>query len=226
MLSPVAIKSIDISVILAAAATIPLVTLQAQGHSHAWLLAADWIVWCIFLCDMLAHYARRSSPASKLLSLVIVIASFPAAHHILALTRVAQLMRLLRLIRVVAVLAKVAPILRATVGRKAVLFVTTLSGFLVLASGGLLWVVEPHTVADYWTGVWWAVVTTTTVGYGDIAPQTVVGRLIAVVLMVAGIGLFATLGASVAAYFIGSDTEDRLARIEERLSRIEDKLPR
>ena len=41
-----------------------------------------------------------------------------------------------------------------------------------------------------------------------------------------GISLFATLGASVAAYFIESDTEDRLARIEDRLARIEELLKR
>lgn len=226
MLSPLAIKSLDISVILAAAATIPLVTLELQGVHHPWLLAADWIVWSIFLCDLLAQYARPSSPASKFLGVVIVITSFPAAHELLALTRVVQLMRLLRIVRIVAVLSRVVPILHATVGRKGVLFVTTLSGFLVLVGGGLLWVVEPHTVADYWTGVWWAIVTTSTVGYGDIAPQTAVGRSIAVVLMLAGIGLFATLGASVAAYFIESDTKERLARIERSLSNIEDKLSR
>ena len=49
--------------------------------------------------------------------------------------------------------------------------------------------------------------------------QTITGRLIAVILMLVGIRLFATLGASVAAYFIESDTEDRMARIEELLKR-------
>ena len=47
-----------------------------------------------------------------------------------------------------------------------------------------------------------------------------------VALMLLGISLFATLGASVAAYFIESDMDDRLARIEERLARIEESLKR
>lgn len=226
MLSPATIKVLDITVILAAAATIPLVTLEMQGFSHPWLLAADWIVWCVFLCDLFAQFSRPSTRASKVLSVVIVVASFPAVHDLLALTRVAQLARLLRLVRVLAVLSRVMHTLHVTVGRKGVLFVTTLSCFLVLVGGGLLWVVEPHTVTDYWTGVWWAIVTTSTVGYGDIAPQTVFGRSIAVALMLAGIGLFATLGASVAAYFIESDSDERLSRIERRLSKIEDKLSR
>ena len=69
-------------------------------------------------------------------------------------------------------------------------------------------------------------VTATTVGYGDIAPATITGRLIGVILMLVGISLFATLRASVAAFFIESDTEDWLARIEDRLARIEELLNR
>ena len=83
---------------------------------------------------------------------------------------------------------------------------------------------EPESVGSVWNGVWWAVVTTTTVGYGDISPVTLLGRILGVVLMVVGIGLLATLEGSVAAFFIGSDSDDRLGRIEERLSGIEESL--
>ncbi|MBA4495672.1 potassium channel family protein [Paenactinomyces guangxiensis] len=50
--------------------------------------------------------------------------------------------------------------------------------------------------------VWWAVVTTTTVGYGDISPVTLGGRVIATILMFTGIGLIGSVTASVATHFI------------------------
>ncbi len=51
-------------------------------------------------------------------------------------------------------------------------------------------------------GIWWALVTLTTVGYGDIVPQTVGGRLVAVVLMVGGVVMVSLITATVASVFI------------------------
>ena len=53
--------------------------------------------------------------------------------------------------------------------------------------------------------LWWAFATITTVGYGDCYPVTWEGRLIATILMCAGVGLFGTFSAFLAAWFIGSE---------------------
>ena len=81
--------------------------------------------------------------------------------------------------------------------------------------------VAADSVESFWSGVWWAVVTATTVGYGDIAPTSPGGRAIAVVLMLVGVGLVATLAAAIAAYFVGKDDESESQAVEQRLERIE-----
>ena len=58
------------------------------------------------------------------------------------------------------------------------------------------------TITTFRDALWWAVVTTTTVGYGDYTPVTPAGRVIASVVMVVGVGLIGTVSASVAAWFV------------------------
>lgn len=51
-------------------------------------------------------------------------------------------------------------------------------------------------------GIWWAFVTATTVGYGDISPHTLYGRIIAMFLMIVGIGLLGTMTSTITSYFL------------------------
>jgi voltage-gated potassium channel len=72
---------------------------------------------------------------------------------------------------------------------------------------------------------WWAIVTTTTVGYGDVSPVTTEGRLIAVALMVLGIGFIGVLTATITSFFLDPvKATEHTSQVEERLARIEEKL--
>jgi voltage-gated potassium channel len=71
---------------------------------------------------------------------------------------------------------------------------------IVLISGGLIAVFEPD--LSFASGVWWSIVTLTTVGYGDISPSTPGGRILAVLIMFFGIGLLGMLSASLATLLI------------------------
>jgi voltage-gated potassium channel len=73
-------------------------------------------------------------------------------------------------------------------------------------------------------GLWWAIVTATTVGYGDISPTTFEGRAIAVVLMLLGIGVIGAFTATVASFFVSQEEAPESKEVEERLARLEAKL--
>ncbi|MHB8973552.1 MAG: ion transporter [Pirellulaceae bacterium] len=81
-----------------------------------------------------------------------------------------------------------------------------------------------RTAAD---SLWWAIVTVTTVGYGDRYPVTESGRVVAVVTMTAGVALFGTFTAFVASWFLAPtelEQEDELVHIRRRLTAIEEQL--
>jgi len=217
-------RFLDGSVILAAVATVPIIVLQISGRTSPAIVTIDWVIWAIFGIDLAAGVAGGSRPRlHRVLDAVIVVTSFPLLPDLLSTTRLIRLTRLFRVIQVVAVVGRAVPALRATVGRTGFLYLAGTVLLIVIAGAGILTIVEPET-ADFWSAVWWALVTTTTVGYGDIAPVSLPGRVIAVVLMFCGISLIAALSASIAAYFVGSDSDVRLRRIETRLKWIEQEL--
>jgi voltage-gated potassium channel len=98
-----------------------------------------------------------------------------------------------------------------------------------------MWLVDRDEFPNVWLGLWWAVQTVTTVGYGDVAPADPGGRVIAAVVMVSGIGFVTVVTAAIAAAFVESarrrpqtephdSLETRLDAIDERLERIENAL--
>ena len=103
--------------------------------------------------------------------------------------------------------------------------------FFVFLFGYLFYISEPE-VKNLGDGIWWALVTITTVGYGDITPLTTVGRVVASSLMFLGLGLIATITAIVSAKFIqnfvdhhtNDDVLEKLDEMQLELDEIKKKL--
>lgn len=218
---------LDVALVIAAVATIPLAIAQAGGRTDAWLEAADWAVWAVFAVQfsvmlLLAADRFRYVRGNWLGPLVIVL-SFPLLPDVLNVLRLAGFARVIPLLQLPATTTRGARALRNSLIRPGVVGIIVAALFLVVAGGGLLAALEPQTVrGGFWSGLWWAMETVTTVGYGDIVPVTPVGRLVAVALMLMGIGVVATLAAAIASYFLGQGQD--LGSLSERLSRLEHKL--
>ncbi len=219
-------QGLDVLIVLAALATIPVVILQEKGVDHAAVTAADWLIWTAFLVEFLfglvtasrrADYTRR-----QWLSVAVVVLSFPLLPDLLASVRVARVTRLLRLVRMLAVTGRGLRAMRTSLAGQSLMYVAALTGLLTVSAAALLTVIDGETAhAEFADSLWWAIVTVTTVGYGDIAPTTPMGRVLAVVLMLCGLGLLSTLAAAFSAYFVASDSDKELLEIKERLNRIE-----
>lgn len=110
-------------------------------------------------------------------------------------------------------------------GRADFLFVWV--GGLVIICATIVTTTERHVNPELGSlpdALWWAIVTVTTVGYGDMAPITFVGRIAAIVLMISGVGFFGALAANLAALFITKDEGSKLDNVQKELLAIKKQM--
>ena len=118
---------------------------------------------------------------------------------------------------------------RATTPRGAAEVIAVTTTVITLGAGFLMTIVDRENFPSIGSGLWWAVQTTTTVGYGDHVPTTVAGRLVAAVVMLLGIGFLTVITAAITSTFVAQSrrevadaaTLEQFRQIDERLERIE-----
>jgi len=148
-----------------------------------------WIVWACFAADYVAR-----------LLLSVQKVRFVRTHK---LDLLMVLLPMLRLLRAFLLLRRsLASVSTERIAGSIVSLVVA----AMFVSAFFMWRVEHNapgaTITTFRYAIWWAIETTTTVGYGDYTPVTLPGRIIATAVMVVGIGLIGTVSASVAAWFV------------------------
>lgn len=89
---------------------------------------------------------------------------------------------------------------------------------VTLLSGIAMWLVDREEFPNVWLGLWWAVQTVTTVGYGDVTPTHVAGRLVGAVVMLEGIAFIAIVTAAITSSFVARATRaNEAARLQDTL---------
>ena len=124
---------------------------------------------------------------------------------------------------------------RAVAERRIFRYLVLSTASVGLLCGFLATVLDRKEFPTFGTGVWWAVVTLGTVGYGDVVPHSAWGRLLGCAVIVVGVTFIAYLTATVTSYFVSAEQEqakaseqaERLAQLaesQETLRRIEQRL--
>lgn len=194
----------------------------------------NWIVWLAFCAEFVIRWIPRRSvtflrEAWFDLLLIVISPPFlvPDYWQGLRSLRAVRVLRMLRLVRAGAIAGIGLRLTRRLFGRRKFHY-TALVAIAVVFMGALgVFIFESESnkaIGSFGDALWWAVVTATTVGYGDVSPVTLEGRLIAVVLMLTGIGVIGVFTATVASMFFEQDKQSELDQIRTRLDSIERKL--
>ena len=197
------------------------------GALNASLIAVQGWIWLVFLADIIIRTVISEKSWKFLWThpLDVLAVLIPAARPLKVLTAFTQ-----------------GAAFASAKGRMRTMQAVVISVVLLLWIGSVSVLsaeanVEGSAITTIGDALWWAIVTVTTVGYGDFFPVSATGRIIAVVMMLVGIALIGVVTASVAAWFVsatsGAEDEadeqrevDRHEQLQARIDRLEAKIDR
>ena len=201
-------KAFDVMLILAIIASVGAVMLDSVEFYHVQyetaLIVAEWIFTMVFTIEYALRlycaprplrYARSFFGIVDLLAVLPTYLSlfFPATRYLLVI-RVFRVLRVFRILKVMKYVGEANMLMDALVAsrRKVTLFLFAVSTLLIIL-GSLMYLIEgkEHGFTSIPKSVYWAIVTLTTVGYGDMAPKTDAGQALAAVVMIMGYSIIA-----------------------------------
>jgi voltage-gated potassium channel len=210
--------------------------LSARGKEFSPLfeLISNLVIWLFFVFEtvLLASLCadKKAYLKANWMNVLIIVGGIPVLWGVYGY---AGILRTLRLLLIVSLLFNVSNTMLGVLSRNHIGQVLALGLLFVLMSGILIAGIDPA-VDTPWDGIWWAWVTVTTVGYGDIVPVSSIGRIFGAVLILMGVCLFSLLTAGFAAFFISEEEEvleekedvtiEQLALMLERIEQMEIRL--
>jgi voltage-gated potassium channel len=210
-----------VMMVLALASLGPIFYVELEGLSwpaprFQLLAAIDLGFVSLFLADFLWGLFRAKDRWAFLrrhwYELPGLVPLYAEAFSLLRAAQLLRLARVLRLLRMVSAYRRFRglAVLDALFNRYKLGQALLVSSAVVLGLATVVWMLERGTnpnLAQFPDALWWAVVTATTVGYGDITPQTGLARICATVLMLLGIGLIGLVASSLSNALLAADQE-------------------
>jgi voltage-gated potassium channel len=166
-----------------------------SDSTNNYLSLVQWVCWFAFALDLIYGILRAESKTEYLKRHPLELASV-----LLPFLRPLRLMRVISFgslaLQKVAIGRQFAITVKVAVSAVFISYIAAVQ--ITISERG----VEGSNIKSFSDGLWWAVTTVTTVGYGDRYPTTTEGRFLAVLLMITGISLVGVITASVAAWFV------------------------
>lgn len=215
-----------LSILIVPLIVVPL-TVNLSAAAAAAFVALDVVIWLVFGVELAVKTYlsphRRRYLLTHWYDVIIVVVPF------------LRPLRALRALRLIALLVRAQRHANRLLGRHALHYSILVAAVFVIGAAGIVALLESGSggdITDFGESLWWAAATVTTVGYGDTLPITTEGRVLGVVLMFIGIGLFSLVTANIAAFFIAPDTttdgepaaNPGQAAVLEHLQRLEDQI--
>ncbi|MFC1663366.1 potassium channel family protein [Patescibacteria group bacterium] len=206
----------NIIIVLLALVSVGLLLLEVLGDLTVEQSRAVELADIIIAFFFLGEYLYRVFKADKkllyafshwyeLLASIPITSDMTRAMRSLRVLRVIEIVRIVRAVRLVIRLKFVINITRRFVGdtKIYIVFLVTIASILIGAVFFHYYEADINdNIGNFWDSVWLSTATITTVGYGDIVPITTGGKVIAIILMLAGVGIFGALTALIAKYVI------------------------
>lgn len=190
----------------------------------------DKAIWIIFCID---YFGRLITSKNKWIFLkeniidLLSIIPFNSMFQALRIVKIAKLTKILKLskiskgFKIIVLLNKFKLRFDKFFKTNNFNYVTYLTVFIVIIGAVAISIAEQMTFDN---ALWWSFVTTTTVGYGDISPVTNGGRIIAVVLMLVGIGFIGMLTGTIATFFLGVKSTEKISYKQSVIEDVKVKL--
>jgi voltage-gated potassium channel len=234
------LRACDVPMGLLALAVVPAIVLEDRATDPLLRSIANgvnWFVWLAFCGEFVAGLVlareRLRFVRRNWFDLAIILLSppflVPQELEGLRALRVVRLLRLVRLLRAFGVALIGLRLSSRLLKHHRFHYVALVGAAAVLVGSFAIYALEHginrsiDTVGD---ALWWAAVTATTVGYGDVAPITWEGRVVAVLLILVGIAVVGVFTATVASFILEQGKKEEVERLEKRLADIEAKLDR
>lgn len=222
----------EVSMSLLAVIAVILALLDISKGLVSWQIILSNVILVIFIIDYLVRLFMASSKKefvkSNIFDLIAII-PFNSAFRIFRIFKLVKLLRFTKVMKFAKLFRFIAYSFRATNKLRTFLNTNGFKYMLIITSsfiflGGIaIHYAENMSIPD---GIWWAFVTATTVGYGDISPVSPLGRFIAMVLMLVGIGLIGSLTSTITSFFLnisssqGSYSDELLNEIKDKISNV------
>lgn len=187
------------------------------------LLTVDYGLCALFFFDFIARLiTARNRIAYLKWGWIDLLSSIPVVHT-LRWGRVFRIIRVIRIIRGIKSARLLSQAIFKNKAKGALFSIACASIFIMILGAILVLEFEKHgnaNISSAHDALWWSFVTMTTVGYGDFYPVTDLGRAVACILMISGIGLFSTLTGYIASLYDEASEQEDKSRDEQTLEEL------